>query len=295
MTGSMGRTSLAEGLPRVTPPCCLQSATRGERSTRWCTRAPPSPMPSRISGASSSGNERSMSTSTGRPEKGKKKGKAPKVWQTQWEPKKGGKGAWRLGPTRSKPKNKGGKGKSPNSPLSSMAGPLGFQESQRGGVLQRSSPPQQVLGIVRPFLKVMPPHRSMRHRHALTGGHSGCHRPRSFPGHQCESAHRGGEPAPPEPQRMADRAGEARTASDGGGLLQGATGPGSPSTEEEERSQPGTPEGRKHPFPPHPPRQWEDPHRETQKEVKIRPARGVSRAGRTARASIKPGTDTRNP
>ena len=102
----------------------------------------------------------------------------------------------------------------------------------------------------------------------MTGGHSGCHRPRGFPvsvaitGHQCESAHRGGEPSPPEPQRKADRAGEARTASDGGGLLQAATGPGSPSTEEteeEERSQPGTPEGRKHPFPPHPPRQWEDP------------------------------------
>ena len=66
MTGSMGGTSLAEGLLRVTPPCCLQSAMRGGRSTRWCTRAPPSPMPSRISGAtSSSGSERSMSTSTG--------------------------------------------------------------------------------------------------------------------------------------------------------------------------------------------------------------------------------------
>ena len=84
------------------------------------------------------------------PEKGKNKGKAPKVWQTQWEkPKKGGKGTWPSGPTRSKPKGKGGKGKSPNS--GSMAGPLGFQESQRGGVLQRSSPPQQVFGIVRPF------------------------------------------------------------------------------------------------------------------------------------------------
>ena len=37
-------------------------------------------------------------------------------------------------------------GEVPQLPLSSMAGPLGFQESQRGGVLQRSSPPQQVLG-----------------------------------------------------------------------------------------------------------------------------------------------------
>ena len=63
----------------------------------------------------------------------------------------------------------------------------------------------------------------------VTGGHSGCHRPRGFlvsdgiTGHQCESAQSGGEPTPPEPQRKADRVGE----------------PGSPSTEEEERTQPG--------------------------------------------------------
>ena len=58
-----------------------------------------------------------MSNFNRAPEKGKNKGKAPKVWQTQWEkPKKGGKGAWPSGPTRSKPKGKGGKGKSPNSP-----------------------------------------------------------------------------------------------------------------------------------------------------------------------------------
>ena len=47
--------------------CCLQSAMHGARFTRWCTRAPLSPKPSRTSGAtSSSGNGRSMSTSTGR-------------------------------------------------------------------------------------------------------------------------------------------------------------------------------------------------------------------------------------
>ena len=63
-----------------------------------------------------------------------------------------------------------------------------------------------------------PPATGMPSPSQVTGGHSGCHRPRGFPvsvgitGHQCESAHRGGEPAPPEPQRMADRAGEARTA-----------------------------------------------------------------------------------
>ena len=47
------------------------------------------------------------------PTKGKSKSKAPKVWQTQWEkPKKGGKGSWSS--AHSKPKGKGGKGKSPN-------------------------------------------------------------------------------------------------------------------------------------------------------------------------------------
>ena len=67
------------------------------------------------------------------PDKGKNKGKAPKVWQTQWEkPKKGGKGAWPSGP-----KGKGGKGKSPN---------WAFKNPK--GVAY--SPPQQVLGIVRP-------------------------------------------------------------------------------------------------------------------------------------------------
>ena len=94
MTGSMGRTSLAEGLLRVTPPCCLQSAMRGGRSTRWCTRAPPSPMPSRISGAtSSSGSERSMSTSTGRRRRGRTRARHLRCGRL-----------------------KGGKGKSPNSP-----------------------------------------------------------------------------------------------------------------------------------------------------------------------------------
>ena len=47
-----------EDIAGRTPPCCLQSAMRGGRSTRWCIKAPPSPMPSRISGAtSSSGSE----------------------------------------------------------------------------------------------------------------------------------------------------------------------------------------------------------------------------------------------
>ena len=102
---------------------------------------------------------------------GEDKGKAPKVWQTQWEkPKKGGKGAWPSGPTRSKPKGKGGKGKSPNSP--SVPWPDHWAFKNPKGVLQRSSPPQQVLGIVRPFTTarsgrmggcVMPPHQACPH------------------------------------------------------------------------------------------------------------------------------------
>ena len=53
----------------------------------------------------------------------------------------------------------------------------------------------------------------------VTGGHSGCHRPRGFPvsvgitNHQSESAHRG-EPSPPEPQRKAERAGEPQMGGD---------------------------------------------------------------------------------
>ena len=171
------------------------------------------------------------------PEKGKSKSKAPKVWQTQWEkPKKGGKGP-RTDPVQAK--GQGRQGEVPQHPLGSMAGPLGFQESQRGGVLQRSSPPQQVFGIMRPMEGWVgvrcPPIEAcatgMPSPSQVTGGHSGCHRPRGFlvsvgtTGHQCESAHRGGEPTPPEPQRKADRAGEARTASGGRGLFQGATGP----------------------------------------------------------------------
>ena len=153
MTGSMGRTSLAEGLLRVTPPCCLQSAMRGGRSTKWCTKAPPSPMPSRISGAtSSSGSERSISTSTGRRRRGRTRARHLKgVADSVGEAEEGGKRRLALGADPVQAEGQGRQGEVPQLPLSSMAGPLGFQESQRGGVLQRASPPQQVLGIVRPF------------------------------------------------------------------------------------------------------------------------------------------------
>ena len=83
------------------------------------------------------------------PEKGKNKGKAPKV--SVGEAEEGGKRRLALGADPVQAEGQGRQGEVPQLPLSSMAGPLGFQESQRGGVLQRSSPPQQVLGIVRPF------------------------------------------------------------------------------------------------------------------------------------------------
>ena len=111
-----------------------------------------------------------MSTSTGRLEKGKNKGKAPKVWQTQWEnPKKGGKGAWPSGPTRSKPKGKGGKGKSPNSPSVpwpdhwAFKNPKGVAYCRDSTTSARDRARSGRMGGC-----VMPPHRSMRHTHALT-------------------------------------------------------------------------------------------------------------------------------
>ena len=86
----------------------------------------------------------------------------------------------------------------------------------------------------------------------VTGGHSGCHRPRGFlvsvgtTGHQCESA--GGQD----------------------GLRWERTSPAAP-----EGPIQGTP-GRKHPFPPHPPRQWEDPPKKTRGEDP--PGKGRSKA-----------------
>ena len=74
------------------------------------------------------------------------------------------------------------------------------------------------------------------------------------------------------------------------GLRWGGTSPGChrPRKPLKKRSGP-SPRRAEASFPPHPPRQWEDPQRDP--EGRSRPARGVPRAGRTARASIKPGTD----
>ena len=105
------------------------------------------------------------------PEKGKNKGKAPKVWQTQWEkPKKGGEGAC-------KPKGKGGKGKSPNSPSVPWPDHWAFKNPKRGRTAEiiTSTTSARDRAAVPTTARsgrmggcVMPPHRSMRHRHALT-------------------------------------------------------------------------------------------------------------------------------
>ena len=159
----------------------------------------------------------------------------------------------------------GRQGEVPQHPLGSMAGPLGFQESQRGGVLQRSSPPQQVFGIMRPIPQLpgqegwvgvrCPPIEAcatgMPSPSQVTGGHSGCHRPRGFlvsvgtTGRQCESTQRG-------------RANPTKATT---------------KHQSRERTHPGHPRRAEASLSPAP----EDP-----------PGKGVPRAGRTARASSKP-------
>ena len=171
------------------------------------------------------------------------------MWQTQWEkPKKGGKCAWPSGPTRSKPKGKGGKGKSPNS---SVPWPDHWASKNPKGVAYCRDHHLHNTTAGRMGGCVIPPPRSMRHRHALTFPSDRrplrIHRPRGFPvsvgitGHQCESAHRGGEPSPPEPQRKADRAGEDFSSM--------PPAPEAPPTKKRSGPSQGTPEGRKHPFP----------------------------------------------
>ena len=168
------------------------------------------------------------------PEKGKSKSKPFKVWQTQWEkPKKGGKGSWPSGPTRSKPKGKGGKGKSPNTPSVPWPDHWAFKNPKgeaycrdhhlRNKCSGSCGGQEGWVGVRCPPIEACA--TAMPSPSQVTGGHSGCHRPRGFlvsvgtTGHQCESAHRGGEPTP--------RA-EGRQSGGGQDGLQGATGPGSP-------------------------------------------------------------------
>ena len=138
MTGSMGRTSLAEGLPR---------AQRVEKDPRDGAPGHHPLRSSKISGATSSS---SMSTSAGRRRRGRTRARHLRCGRLSGRSRRrGGKAALGADPVQAE--GQGRQGEVPQLPLSSMVGPLGFQESQRGGVLQRSSPPQQVLGIVRPF------------------------------------------------------------------------------------------------------------------------------------------------
>ena len=83
--------------------------------------------------------------------------------------------------------------------------------------------------------------------------------------------------APPKPQTERGRPGRPQ---------RGTSAPEAPPPKKRSGPSQGTPEGRKHPFPPHPPRQWEDPPERPRAEDP--PSKGRSK-GRTARASIKPG------
>ena len=89
-----------------------------------------------------------MSTSTGREEQEQgTQGVADSVGEAQ----EGGKRLLALGADPVQAEGQGRQREVPQHLLDPMAGPLGFQESQRGGVLQRSSPSQQVFGIMRPI------------------------------------------------------------------------------------------------------------------------------------------------
>ena len=205
------------------------------------------------------------------------------MWQTQWEKPK-----LALGADPVEAEGQGRQGEVPQHPLDPMAGPLGFQESQRGGVLQRSSPSQQVFGIMRPIPPtarsgrmggcVMPPHRSMCHRHAHTfpsdrrplrvpyapwlPGLRWDHRP---PVRECTQRGRA------NPTRATAEGRQSGGGQDGcrwEGISPGCHRPRKPlHPPPKKRSGPsqGIAEGRKHPFPPHPPRQWEEPPEKTQR------------------------------
>ena len=143
---------------------------------------------------------------------------------------------------------------------------------------------------------VMPPHRSMRHRHALTFPSD--RRPlrglwhvasQSQLGSQATSArvHTEGESHPHQSHsgRQTERGRPGR--SQMGGDFSRV--PEAPPPKKRSGPSQGTPEGRKHPFPPHPPRQWEDP-RETQRGGAAQQGAFQGREEPPGQAS-SPGTD----
>ena len=221
-------------------------AGRRPPSTRWCTRAPPSPMPSRISGAtSSSGNERSMSTSTGRRRRGRTRARHLRCGRLSGRSRRrGGKAPGprgRPGPSR---RARAARGSPPTPPQfhGRTTGLSRIPKGWRTAEISTSTTSARDRAAVPTTARsgrmggcVMPPHRSMRHRHALTF-------PSTFPSDRrplrigpVASQSQLGSQATSARVHTEGESGEA-VLSDEEGLLQGATGP---STEEEERSQPG--------------------------------------------------------
>ena len=95
---------------------------------------------------------------------------------------------------------------------------------------------------------VMPPQPPQ-----VTGGHSGCHRPRGCLVSEGESQ---SHQSHSRRQTELGRPGRPQV---GGDFSRVPPAPEAPPPKKGSGSSQGTPEGRKHPFPPHPPRQWEEP------------------------------------
>ena len=151
MTGMPGSMDIAG--PRGTPPCCLQSAMHGARFTKWCTRAPLSPKP--------------LSTSTGRRRRGRARARHPRCGRLSGRsPRRGEKD---LGP-RSLPIPSRRARAAKGGPPTPWPDHWAFK-NPKGVAYCRDHPSQQMPWIMRSGRMggcVMPPQRSMCHRHAHT-------------------------------------------------------------------------------------------------------------------------------
>ena len=218
------------------------------------------------------------------PEKGKSKSKAPKVWQTQWEkPKKGGKGSWPSGPTRRARAARG----SPPTPPDSMAVPLGFQESQNRAYCRDHHLHNKCSGSCGRSHNC--PVRKDGWVPRIEACVTGMPTPRQVTcwsplGSQATSArvHTAGNPT------RATAEGRQSGGGQDGLRSEGATGPATPSTEEEERTQSGH-SRRAETLSPTPTR--EEPAERPRGEDP--PGKGRSQGGQQAQGQIRQ-KDTRN-